>query len=186
MLAWPIDNANIIYLLLGLIVLALAATWYLNRRVKTLVLIAGAIALAIAFWLLTLIVPTDRKQIVDNVWAMRRAVLDRRPSDLARHWSRDFAFRNLSGSELARDVADKAAKFKVNDIHLWDFDIKSVTDDKAEVWFRCRAGESGGGLLLALCKADFVKESDAWKLQRIRFFNAVANTDQEIALPVGR
>lgn len=186
MLAWPIDNANIIYLVLGLVILGLAASWYLNRRVKTLMIIASVIILGIAVWLLTLIVPTDRKQIVDNVWAMRQAVLDRKPGDLVKHWSRDFVFRNLSGSELARDVTEKAAKYNVNDIHLWDFEVKSVSEEKGEVWFRCRAGEAGGAPFLALCKADFVKESDAWKLQRIRFFNAVANTDQEITPPVGR
>lgn len=80
----------------------------------------------------------------------------------------------------------KAADFGVNDIHLWDFDVRNVTDNKAEIWFRCRAGARDGAPFLALCKANFVKEGEAWKLERIRFFNAVANTDQEIPLPVGR
>ena len=186
MLTWPVDNANLIYVALGLIVLGLGVSWYLNRRVKTLAVIAAVIVVGVFFWLLTLIIPTDSKQIVDSVWAMRQAVLDRKPGDLTKHWAKNFVFKNASGTELARDVTDKAAKFNVNDIHLWDFDVKSVTDEKGEIWFRCRAGDQGGTQFLALCKADFVKERETWKLQRIRFFNAVANTDQEIPLPVGR
>ena len=186
MLAWPVDNANIVYVGLGLIVLGLSVAWWLNRRVKTLVIIAGIIALGALCWLLTLVVPTDRKQIQENVWTMRRAVLDRKPDDLAKHWAKDFGFQSLTGESLAQAVTKGAADFRVDDIHLWDFDVKSVAEDKAEIWFRCRATGRDGAPFLALCKTDFVKESESWKLQRVRFFNAVANTDQQIPLPIGR
>ncbi len=186
MLAWLVDNANFVYVALGLIVLGLGVAWWLNRRVRTLVFIACVIVLGTLFWLLTLVVPTDRKQIQENLWAMRRAVLDRKPDDLTKHWARNLAFQNLSRDDLAKAVTKAAADYKVDDVHFWDFDVKSVTDDKAEIWFRCRATARDGGTFLALCRAAFVKEGDAWNLQRVRFFNPVANTDQEIPLPIGR
>lgn len=186
MLAWLVDNANAVYVLLGLIGLGLGVSWWLNRRVRTLIYIAGVAGLAALFWLLTWLVPTDRKQIQANLWAMGRAVLDQKPDDLVKHWAKDFRFQELNREELARAVAATAGKFNVESINLWDFDVKSITDDKAEIWFRCVANGKGGGTFLAICKANFVKEGDAWRLQRARFFQPVANTDQEIALPIAR
>src|SRR5262245_39733765 len=111
MLAWFVDNANIIYVILGLIVLALAVSWWLNRRVRTLFVIAGVLGLGALFWLLTLWVPTDRKQIQDNLWAMGRAVLDRKPEDLAKRLANDFRFQNLGREEIAKGVTAAAAQF---------------------------------------------------------------------------
>lgn len=186
MLAWFVDNANLVYILLGFVALGLGVSWWLNRRVRTLFMFAGVAALIAAFWLFTLLVPTDRKQIVAQVWAMRRAVLDRKPDDLANHWARDFAFQNASRDDLARAITKAAGDYQVNDIHLWDLEAKNVAAGKGELWFRCRVTGRDGAPFLALCKTDFVKEGEAWKLQRVRFFNAIANTDQEITLPIGR
>ena len=186
MLAWLVDNANLVYVALGMIVLALGVSWWLDRRVRTLIIAAGVAALIALFWLLTLIVPTDRKQIEANLWAMTRAVIDKKPDDLVKHWTGDFSVKDLSRRELAKAVTQASERFKVGEISLWEFDVKKLTDTEAEIWFRCAAKSNDGGAFLALCKADFVKEGEAWKLKRIRFFNAVANTDQEISLPVGR
>jgi len=185
MLDWLVDNANVVYILLGLIVLALAVSWWLNRRVRTLVIAAAVIALMGLFWLLTLVIPTDRKQLQANLWAMRQAVLDRKADDLIKHWAKDFRFQGRGREDLARAVAAAASQFKVDNINLWEFDVKSVEDDKAEIWFRCAANSTDGGKFFAICKANFVKEGEQWKLQRAAFFQPIANTDQEIALPIG-
>ena len=184
MLAWFVDNANIVYIILGFIVLGLGVSWWLNRRVKTLVLIAGVAALIALFWLFTVLVPTDRKQIEANVWAMRQAVLERKPDDLVKHWAKDFRFEEFGREDLARAVAAASDKFNVDSINLWEFDVKSLTADKAEIWFRCVSNAKGGGSFLAICKAKFVKEGESWRLQEVAFYQPVANTDQKIALPI--
>jgi hypothetical protein len=112
-------------------------------------------------------------------------VLDRKTDDLVKHWAKDFTLQGFNRDDLAKAMTKAAADYQVNDIHLWDFEIKSVTADKGEIWFRCRVS-GRDGMFLALCKCDFIKDGESWKLQRVRFFNAVANTDQEIPLPVGR
>jgi hypothetical protein len=176
-----VDNANVVYILLGLIVLALGVSWWLNRRVRTLVIAAAVVAVMGLFWLLTNFIPTDRKQIQANLWAMRQAVLDRKADDLVKHWAKDFSYRGRSRDDLAR----AASQFKVDNINLWEFDVKSLEDDKAEIWFRCVANAKDSGTFLAICKANFVKEGEQWKLQRAAFFQPIANTDQEISLPIG-
>jgi hypothetical protein len=186
MLAWLVDNANVVYVLLGLVILGLGVSWWLNRRVRTLFLIVGVIVLIALFWLFTWLVPTDRKQIQANLWDMGRAVLDQKPNDLIQHWAKDFTYDGRNRAELAQAVTDAAGKFNVESINLWEFDIKSLTGDKAEIWFRCVANAKDGRSFLAICKANFVKEGDAWRLQDVEFYQPVANTDQKIALPIGR
>src|SRR5438876_7975863 len=96
MLSWLVDNANVVYIILGLIVLCLGVSWWLNRRVRTLLIAAGFIALIALFWLLTLLVATDRKQIQADLWAMGRAVLDQKPDDLIKHWAKDFRLQGMN------------------------------------------------------------------------------------------
>ena len=71
-------------------------------RVRTLFVIVGVLGLGALFWLLTLWIPTDRKQMQENLWAMGRAVLDRKPQDLSKHLAKDFRFQNLSRDEIAK------------------------------------------------------------------------------------
>jgi hypothetical protein len=185
-MSWLVDNANLIYLFLGIVLLGLGVRWWLHRRVKTLFLAAGVVCLIVLFWLFTLLIPTDRKQIQDNLWAMAKAVLDKDPDALAQHWAKDFSFKGLGRNELAQAVVRAATQFQVESINLWEFDVKELEETKAKIWFRCVANAKGGEKFLALAKADFVKEGDEWRLQRIALFQPIANTDQEIPLPIGR
>ena len=186
MLSSLIDNAQVVYFLLGFVLLGMGVSWWLNRRVRTLLYMAGMAALIALVYLLTVFVPTDRKQIEANLWAMARAILDDRPDDLVKHWSRDFEFQGLGRDMLAQAVSKTAGRNAVESINLWEFDFKRVEGDKAEVWFRCVANGRGGGSFLAICHADFVREDGDWKLQRAAFFQPIANTDQPITLPIGR
>lgn len=183
-MSWLIDNARFVYVILGIIALALGVSWWLNRRARTLLIALGVVGLMVLFWLLTLFVPTDRKRIESSLWAMARAVLDRKPGDLVQHWSQDFTFQGLKRDELAQLTAKAAGRFSVESINLWEFDVKHLDESKAEIWFRCVANSQQGGTFLALCRAHFVKEGEHWKLQRIGFYQPIANTDQEISLPI--
>ncbi len=185
-MSWLVDNANLIYLLLGIVLLGLGVSWWLHRRVRTLFYAAAVVGLIALFWLLTLLIPTDRKQIQDNLWAMSKAVLDNDPDTLAQHWAKDFTFKGLGRKELAQAVTRAAQQFQVESVNLWEFDVKELDETKAKIWFRCVANAKGGEKFMALAKADFVKEGDAWRLARIAFFQPIANTDQEIPLPIGR
>jgi hypothetical protein len=183
MLAWVVDHAHVIYFVLGVAVLGLLVSWWLNRRVRTLFFVLVVVALIVLFWLLTHIVPTDRKQIESNLWAMERAVRDNKPSDLAKHLASDFTFAGKKRDELAKAATQAADLYEVDSINLWEFDWKSVTDERAEVWFRCAAHGKGGRPFLAICRATFTKEGGQWKLQRISFHQPVANTNEEIPIP---
>jgi len=185
MLAWVVDNANFVYLILGFVALALGVSWWLHRRVRTLFMLAGVAALIVVFWLITFLTPTDRKQLVANVWSMRRAVLDRKSDELAKHWSKDLTLQNFNRDELARAVTKAAADYQVNDIHIWDLEPKVVTEKTGEISFRCRV-TGRDGVFLALCRIEFTKEDETWQARKIRFFQPIANTDQEIVLPIGR
>jgi uncharacterized membrane protein (Fun14 family) len=179
MLAWLVDHAHVVYFVLGVIVLGLLVSFWLKRRVRTLFFALVGVALIALFWLLTVIVPTDRKQIEANLWEMALAARDKRSSDLVKHLTRDFVFQGRNRDETGK----VAVKHRVDSVNLWEFDWKEVTDTRAEVWFRCVA-HGDGGTFLAICRATFVKEGELWKLQRISFHQPVANTNEEIAIPL--
>jgi hypothetical protein len=184
MLAWPIDHANVVYFALGLVVLGLLVSWWLNRRVRTLVYVLAVVALIVLFWLLTLVVVTDRKQIEANLWAMERAVRENKPAELAKHLAKDFSFAGMRRDELAKAATRSADEYDVEAIKLWEFDWKSVDENKAEVWFRCVAHARDAAPFLAICRATFTKEDAQWKLQRVSFHKPVADTHEEIPIPL--
>jgi len=184
MLAWLVDHAHVVYFLLGVVVAGLLVSFWLRRRVRTLFFAlcgAGVIAL---FWLLTLVVPTDRKQIEANLWAMAQAVMRKKPDDLRRHLAQDFEFQGMKRDELAQAAAAAAERYTVESVNLWEFDWKQVGERNAEVHFRCLAKGKDGGTFLAICRAAFAKEGEEWKLRSIRFHRPVANTDEEIPVPL--
>lgn len=183
MLSWLIDNANVVYFLLGMAALVLAVQYWLNRRVKPLFLAAVVIGFMILFWLLTLLVPTDRKRIQDAIHSMRDAILANNSKGLSQLWASDFKFQGLDRDELAKAVAKAGKNFSVTDIGLHDFDVKKVEEKTAEIWFRF-VGHGQGGRFPGRCKATFVREGVEWRLQSVTFLHPVA--DQEIPLPLGR
>src|SRR2546421_4342807 len=129
-MSWIVDNANLVYIVLGIILLGLGVSWWLHRRVKTLVIAGGVIALIGLFWLLTWLIPTDRKQIEANLWEMALAAREGKADGVAKHLAKSFRYGGMNRDEVARAAAASAKNFKVESVNLWEFDVKSLTDDK--------------------------------------------------------
>src|SRR4051794_32070716 len=99
MLSVLLDQANILYFLLGTAALALVVYGWLRGRARYWLYAGVCVALIGVLWLLGQLVITDRKQIVLNLDAMAKATVDQLPDALFRHVSRDFRFGNLSREE---------------------------------------------------------------------------------------
>src|SRR4051794_31625138 len=96
-MSWLIDNANTIYLLLGIVAAGLVIAWKMNQRVRFLGYAAGVLVLIALVWLLTqFTAPTDRKQLEDNVNAMSQAIIDGKTDELFKHISRDFRYKDMT------------------------------------------------------------------------------------------
>src|SRR5438094_9394520 len=100
-MAWFVDNANTLYVLFGLIAAAFLIMWRSYQwRKEFLGYAAGALAIMGVIWLLTLFVPTDRKQLESNVHAMANAVVAGKVDDLFKHISKDFNYHEMTRDKL--------------------------------------------------------------------------------------
>src|SRR5687767_454217 len=124
MLTALLDQANVLYFLLGTVALGFFVYGWLTARVRYWAYGAAALGLIGVVWLLTQLVVTDRRQIERNIQAMARAAVEQKPDDMLKHVSREFRFggagRGLGRDELAALIRQQVQTFQVNDVHTWD------------------------------------------------------------------
>src|SRR5262249_35554226 len=183
-MSWYVDNATTLYILLGIIAAALVVTWRFNQRVKFLGYAAGVLAAGVLLWLLTLLVPTDRKQIEGNVHAMAKAVQEGKVDDLFKHVSEDFVYKGLTRKMLYEAAKKEIAHSKVTKIRITQFDVEHISrsNKSAKVRFKVTAFNNEQQPFPFVTKADFVLEGENWKLKGMKFYKSFVDTDQEIDL----
>jgi hypothetical protein len=178
-MSWLIDNANVAYIMLGLVAVGLLTAGWLTRRVKFF-LYAGIPLLLIGLvWLLTRTVATDRGQIQHSVETMAEAVVRGDTNELFKHVSRDFRHNKMPREQLAALVKGIVAQHKINHVKIWEFEFEEVSREKrtAKAHFKATVFDNDGILAMVFCIANFTLEDDRWKLHSIDFRNA-ANPDQ--------
>jgi uncharacterized membrane protein (Fun14 family) len=185
-MSWLIDNANIVYILLGLVALGFAVAGWQTRRVKFFALALIPVALICLFWLLTRMVITDQQQIHNSIDAMTTAVVNQDADALFKHVSKDIQHRGMDRKEMHDRVARAIRLHKVKEAFISDFTAEaSRATGKAKASFRVRVDDQDGGtVFFARCEADFVLEANEWKLNGVEFFNPVANQDQPMNIPL--
>ena len=181
-MSWLIDNAGVLYLLLGLVATGYVVAFWLTKRVKYLLIAGGVVALIALFWLLARLVPTDRKQIEASIFGMSDAFVAQRPDDLFKYVSKDFTFAGENRAQFDKKARSTIEHYKVNDLRISQVDVKDVAKDTAKAEFRATAFSSlYDGPFPMRCKADFVREAGQWKLRAIEFFPF--NSDQPLNIP---
>jgi hypothetical protein len=186
-MSWLVDNANIVYILLGLVALGFLVAGWLTRRVKFFALALIPLAVIGLFWLLTRTVVTDRQQIHNSIDAMAAAVVNQDGEALFKHVSKEFLHKGMSRKEMHDRVGRAIKLHKVKQAFISDFTATEVSraTGKAKASFRVRVDDQGGEIVFfARCETDFVLEADQWKLKSIDFFNPVANQDQPLDIPL--
>lgn len=186
---WLVDHAGAVYVVLGLVTLALLAVFWVDRRVKFLVWSVGPLALMGLFWLLTLLVVTDRAQVRSNVQAMADAVVQGDADALFKYVARDFVYkpRGYDRDTMYQKVRQAIKHFNVTSIHVWHFEVTELSRDgdkgRAKVNFKVTvAGPAGERPVL--CFAEFRREDGVWKMSELtRLTNPIANTEQAIDVP---
>ena len=183
-MSWLVDNAWTLYILFGLIAVAMVLIWRSNRQNQYLAYAGAAIGLGVLIWILTLLVPSDRRQIESNVHAMGQAVMDGKVDDLFKHISKDFAYHTLTRDDLYKATRTAIERHKVDGIHIANFKVEELSREKklARASFRI-SGTADSFSFFYRVETDFVLEGDKWMLKTMRFYNPVANQDQELRLP---
>lgn len=183
MFTWLVDNANIVYFVLGVTALGLGVAGFLTGRARYLGWAGGVVGLMLLFWLLTRLYPTDRKQMVANLETMKQGVLDRNADAIFHLVARDFKFQEMDRKELYHAISRTIQHHKVQSIHLWDQQA-SLENGRGEVTFNFRADAEGDLHYLASARAIFVKEESVWKLRELKIYPIGLKMENEIRVPL--
>lgn len=181
MLWWLVDHATLLYVLLGLAAIGLAAGWWHTRKPPLLIALYVTLGLIVLLWLLTLVIVSDRMRLRRAIEEMADAIGKKEPANIVKHLANDFQFgtvtRNNAGPRLARAIA----LYQLQDIYTWDFDFEKLDRERrsARVAFRARVTHAGR-LDMFLCRAEFVLEGEQWLLQSFNVYNPFVDTDRPL------
>jgi hypothetical protein len=169
MIWWLVDHVNMIYFLLGLVLLGVGVLFWQNKRGRDLLAMFLVIGIGVLVWFLCSLVMTDRKQVENNMRALADAALFNRPNEIEPFLAKDFQYNGMTRSEIAVWVTQMAKQQGVNGYNLTDFRIeKDITRDKdqgrAEATFMLRVDGTNGSYLTR-CRTIFVLEEGQWRLQ---------------------
>ncbi|MBX9678180.1 MAG: hypothetical protein K2X38_05400 [Gemmataceae bacterium] len=181
MLIWLAEHASFVYFAIVIAAVAFGMQYWLYRRLKHLALFVGLLGLLVATWLLFELVPTDRRQIADNLQTMGQAVMDGNAKTLFRFVSKDFVYSQHTGQELYGRIDRTLKQHKVRFLKIWDIDARPE-GDRAKVDFYFRVDGDGEAQFLARGKSDFVREQNVWKMKIIAVFPVAG--DREMQLPL--
>jgi hypothetical protein len=178
-MSWLADNANYVYILLGLVALGFLSAGWITRRVKFFALAGIPIGIMVLFWLLTRLVVTDQQQLQTAVDEMASAAIKGDAAGLFKHVSRDFRHKQMTREQLAGFIKNAVTAHKITEVKIREFEVVEVSraTRSAKVNFRASIFDKDSVLALTFCIGDFVLEDDQWKLKAIDFRNA-ANPDQ--------
>src|SRR5579862_4104939 len=99
-MAWLVDNATTLSILIGIVALGFGAAWWLHRRRQYAIGAAAALVMLVLLWLLTRFVVTDRQQLDLNIHAMADAVVAGKTDTLLTLLASDFEFQGHKAPEL--------------------------------------------------------------------------------------
>src|SRR5450631_2211958 len=98
--AWIVDNLTWVLLVLGMVALCFAAAWWTTRKDKLLIGVAVQGLLMLAAWVLSLLVVTDRMQLVSNVESMRDLINAGKLSEAAlQHFDDEVKIEGIGGTQ---------------------------------------------------------------------------------------
>src|SRR5258707_8304438 len=161
-MSWLADNADIVYILLGLVALGFLSAGWITRRVKFFALAGIPILLMVLFWLLTRMVVTDKQQLQASVDAMADAAIKGDAAGLFKHVSRDFRHKQMTREQLADFIKQAVKTYKITEVKIRDFEAIEPSRVKrtAKVNFRASIFDNDSVLAVTFCICDFVLEDD--------------------------
>ncbi|MFO0866891.1 MAG: hypothetical protein U0744_20005 [Gemmataceae bacterium] len=181
MLVWLADHASFVYAAIVVAAVAAGLQYWLQRRVKHLAAFAGLFVLLIASWLLFKLVPTDRRQITDNLQTMGKAVLDGDAKLLFRFAASDFVYQRQTGKELYDRIDRTLKQHKVRYLKIWNIEPQP-TGDRAKVEFHFRVDGEGDAQFLARGQSDFVREQGVWKMKTLAVLPVIGGQEMQVPL----
>jgi hypothetical protein len=184
---WLVEDPTYVYMLLGIVAVALAAAYWTRRQGKYAIGVGVVLLLIGLVALLDYLIVTDREQIVRNVGSLCQAVGDRDLDRAFAHLSKDFRYHSLNKATFEENVRRLVSIHQPNEAKAWDFEVLDVSREKrsATVLFRAKVkGNWSGGAEFYLVRAEYVLDPDGqWRMKTFKLSNPLVNTEDEVGVP---
>jgi hypothetical protein len=162
-----VDDPSVIYLVLGVAALVLAAAWWSRRDRRFLIGIGVVAALFLILFLVSSLVDTDAKRIQRALTAMAEGVNARNADQIFAHISDRFRLGSRGKQEFRPIVERYLKSGEVTRMKYWDFEPHALARDTATILFKVKGeGSANFGYEFFNCRAVFVRDPDGrWRLQ---------------------
>jgi hypothetical protein len=181
MLVWLAEHASYVHAAILIAAVFVGLQYWLQRRVKHLALLVGLVFLLLASWLLFKLVPTDRRQISDNLQTMGQAVMDGDANTLFRFVSDDFVYQRHTGKELYGRIDRTLKQHRVRYLKIWNIEAEP-NGDRANVEFHFRVDGDGDTQFLARGQSQFVRERGVWKMKTLAVLPVIGGQEMQVPL----
>jgi hypothetical protein len=187
MFFWPIDNAFFLYVIAAALAAGLLAAWWTTRKRGYLIAVGTVAGIAGLLFVLTLLVETDRKQIVRALQEMMDGVKEKNLDKTFRHITSDCTTHFANGQWDRQTLLGKAKSAikdgGVEEINLWGFDFEQVDSPRALVFFNAKPfGKWSSGAEYCGCRAEFRLEGGRWRMSKLVLFKP--GTNERLVVPI--
>jgi hypothetical protein len=184
MLWWIVDNAGIVYLILGLVGLTLAVRWWLTRRGGLLIALGVTAGLIALVCVLSLVIMTDRKVLVATLREMEEGINRRDLDTVFKHVADDVKVHGRTGlTTIKKEQLRELARQRLGgeEVILWNVAVEQLERPEAVVTFFARIEDTP---MMGICKArfEFVREG-VWRLKGFEMYRPGDQHQLPIALP---
>lgn len=178
------DPSPTFYIILGVVVIVLAAIWVRTPKRGNLVQFAAGVGVLLLVFVVDTLVESPREEAVRRMKEMARATRERQAETFARHVSESFASGGVTKTGL-RDLLSALEHGTVSQVggftwkggEVWSFDradYQQVDDATLKIGFVGQA--SGLPQTLQFCVATFRKEGAEWHMIGIVFHDPIQRT----------
>lgn len=186
MFDWLFEGRLAIYLLLGLLTVALVFAWRHNGKGWCLIGAGVMLVLIGGYWLLNRLVETDREEITRKVDEISAAVRQRDLDKVFANLSDQF--RSPSGmtkQAFRSNVESLRRSYEITELVVWDFEFSerpAREKGTATASFRFKVKGNFGDMIEHRCEPVFVYEPPhGWRMKSFTIFKPMPN--EPIQLP---
>jgi hypothetical protein len=180
-----VDHSLLVYIILIVVCSALLFAWRRNRKFGYLLATGIGLIVVVGFAILTQVVHTDQRKIIDVIKVCAKSVELRDLKTIDSNLAATFHLGRENKSGFMKWGSDAIRAGNAQDITVWDFTVDSMDKQKgtAQVTFMAKPHGNWSQGVHFRVEADMVREGDGkWRLQTFRVFKPFSDgrTPQDI------
>ncbi len=183
MMSWPVDNATMLYWLLGGLAIVLLAGFWVTRK-RFWLYGVGVIAVLVGLVvLLSSLIVTDRQQIAQSLQEIANNIQGRQPDKVFAQFSNEFRYRNQDKRTFEKRLQGVIRSGFVKECRISNVDVEDVSRANRTATVLFQAWGRGDVEAAYRCRATYVLDPDGqWRMQGFQLLDLLSGN--EVPLPL--